>query len=60
EIQLFASKGDVRRLIKNNGLTINNQKVSDEGALFLQDQVVGDGYLLVSTGKKNKYILRIR
>lgn len=60
EIQLFASKGDVRRLIKNNGLTINNQKVSDESALFLEEQLVGEGYVLVTTGKKNKYILRIR
>lgn len=60
EAGLFASKGDVRRLIKNNGLTINNQKVSDESALFTADQVVGEGYVLVTTGKKNKVILRIR
>ena len=60
ETQILASKGDVRRLIKNNGLTINNQKVSDEGALLQIDQLVGDGYVLVTTGKKTKYILRIR
>lgn len=60
EIKILASKGDVRRLIKNNGLTINNQKVSDEVATLGSDQLVGDGYILVATGKKTKYILRIR
>ncbi len=60
DTQILASKGDVRRLIKNNGLTINNQKVSDEGALLQIEHLVGDGYVLVTTGKKTKYILRIK
>ena len=57
--KLGNSKGEVRRMIKNNGLKINNETVSDETKIFYQDNFDQNNNLKVSHGKKQHVIVKI-
>ena len=57
--KLGGSKGEVRRMIKNNGLKINNEPISDETKIFHQDNFGKDNSLKVSHGKKQHVIVKI-
>lgn len=56
---LQASKGDARRLIRNGGVSINNQKVEDENASILQSHLIDGKLFLLAVGKKNKVLIRV-
>lgn len=57
---LMKSKSEARRMIKQGGVAINNQKTSDEAAT-LDASVVLDGKLvLLAAGKKNKMLVRVQ
>ena len=53
------SKGEVRRMIKNNGLKINNKPITDENRIFYQDDFSQDNSIKVSHGKKQHVIIKI-
>ena len=53
------SKGDVRRLVKNGGLYLNNIRLTDESRLLSLDDLIGEKFLLFALGKKNKVLLFI-
>ena len=57
--KLGNSKGEVRRMIKNNGLKINNELINDEAKIFYQNNFDQDNSLKVSHGKKNHVIIKI-
>jgi len=57
--KLGSSKGEVRRMIKNNGLRINNEPITDETKKFYQDNFDQDNSIKVSHGKKQHVILKI-
>lgn len=59
ESELFSSKGDARRGIKGNALSINKEKVADESLLVTSEMLLNDKYLLLQKGKKNYFILEI-
>lgn len=59
EVSLVASKGDARRLIRNGGAYLNNQKVEDENAILQTEHLVGGHLVLLSAGKKNKALLTL-
>jgi tyrosyl-tRNA synthetase len=54
------SKGDARKLIKNGGVYLNNNAVSDENAAIDQSSLIGEKLVLLATGKKNKVLVRVR
>lgn len=54
---IVSSKGDARRAIKGNALSINKEKVSDPNATISSEQLLHGTYLMVENGKKNKFIL---
>lgn len=56
---LLASKTAVRRLIKQGGLYLNNEKVDDEAKVVEQEDIVDNKMLLLSAGKKNKIVIRL-
>jgi len=56
---LANSKGEIRRLIKNNGLKINNETVSDETIIIDQNNFDQDNNMKVSHGKKQHLIVKI-
>ncbi|MDB6081843.1 MAG: tyrS [Chlamydiia bacterium] len=53
------SKGEVRRLIKNGGLYLNNFKVADEEKVVTAQDYVEGQFLLFALGKKNKAIIEL-
>ena len=59
QTKLANSKGEIRRMIKNNGLRINNTIVTDEGKIIDQNSFDHDNILKVSHGKKQHVIVKI-
>ena len=56
---LASSKGEVRRMIKNNGLKINNELITSETKIFHQVNFDKDNGMKVSHGKKQHVIVKI-
>ncbi len=54
-----ASKGDVRRLIRNGGVWLNNAKIDDENFTISDDLFIDGRYLLVALGKKHKSVIEV-
>jgi tyrosyl-tRNA synthetase len=57
--KLAISKGEVRRMIKNNGLKINNEIVLDESKIIIEDDFDKNKNMKVSHGKKRHVIVKI-
>lgn len=55
--KIFASKGEARRMIKDNGLLVNKQK-ADENIIINADFLLSNKYILVQKGKKNYFIVK--
>ena len=56
---LANSKGEIRRMIKNNGLKINNEVVTDETKIIDRNNFDQDCNMKVSHGKKQHVIVKI-
>ena len=55
---VFPSKGELRKLAQQGGLSINKEKVADAYAPVDPSMLLNDKYLLVQKGKKNYFLLR--
>ena len=55
---IFSSKGEARRMIKDNGVSVNKQKVKDDFVVSEKDLLNGK-YILIQKGKKNYFLVRI-
>lgn len=51
QVKLIPSKGEGRRLIQQNGLSVNGEKVKDIGTV-IDNSYFGDGEMVVKKGKK--------
>ena len=58
ETKILESKSEVRRMIKNNGIKINNKIVESDRMTILLQEFVG-GTLKLSQGKKKHIIVKI-
>jgi tyrosyl-tRNA synthetase len=58
ETDIFASKGEARRMLKENGVSINKVKVSDSSVVTLKE-LINNQYLLIQKGKKNYYVILV-
>jgi len=56
--QIFPSKGEARRTLKENGVSINKEKVS-ENFVVNPTSVLNEKYILVQRGKKSYYVVVI-
>ena len=54
---VFPSKGEVRRTIKGNGLSLNKAKLTDQEYSVSSSDLINETYLLVQKGKKNYFII---
>jgi len=54
---IFPSKGEARRTIRENALSLNKEKVDENKAVTSADLLNGR-YLLVQKGKKNYFLIR--
>jgi tyrosyl-tRNA synthetase len=57
--QIFASKGEMRRLVQGGGLSINREKVEDPEKTINTDSLLNGKYMLVQKGRKNYSLIRI-
>ena len=60
ETSVFASKGELRRLVDGGGLMVNKEKVSDPDRLLGPDDYINGKYLVVQKGKKNYYLISLK
>ncbi|HLO59461.1 MAG TPA: tyrosine--tRNA ligase [Bacteroidales bacterium] len=54
---VLPSKGEVRRMIKGGGISLNKKKIEDENAVIGTDYLINNRYILVQKGKKNYYLI---
>ena len=57
ETAAFPSKGELRRTIKGNGLSLNKAKLTDQEYQVTDTDLINNLYLLVQKGKKNYYVI---
>ena len=57
ETEVFPSKGELRRTMKGNGLSMNKAKLTDQDYLVTGADLINGAYILVQKGKKNYYIV---
>lgn len=55
---IFASKGEARRMLKDNGVSINKEKVKDSYEISSVD-LLNEKYILVQKGKKNYFLVNV-
>ena len=58
ETGMFASKGEIRRELKQNSISVNKQKVGEDCRLSASD-ILSCGSILVQKGKKSYYLLNV-
>ena len=56
--KIFGSKGDARRMIKSNAVSINKDKITEDVQLSENDLLNGK-YILVQKGKKNYFLITV-
>jgi tyrosyl-tRNA synthetase len=54
---VLPSKGEVRRMIKGGGISLNKKKIDDENAVIGTEYLINERYILVQKGKKNYYLI---
>ncbi len=55
---VFASKGEMRKMVQGGGLSINKEKVTDPYAEATVDMLLDGKYILAQRGKKNYFLLK--
>ena len=54
---VFASKGEMRKLVQGGGFSLNKEKLSAFDQVITTENLLDDKYLLVQRGKKNYYLI---
>ena len=60
DTKVFSSKGEARKMIQGNGLSINKEKYTDPNGTIDDSSLIGGKYILVQRGKKNYYLLTVK
>ncbi len=56
---IFASKSEVRRALKENSLSVNKEKATEQTPVN-RDMLLNGAYVLVQKGKKNYFLIHVR
>ena len=54
---IFASKGEMRKLVQGGGVSINKEKLTAFDQVITAADLLNDKYILVQKGKKNYFLL---
>jgi tyrosyl-tRNA synthetase len=57
--QVFASKGELRRLVQGGGLSLNKVKIENPELVIGRESLLNEKYLLIQKGKKNYFLIRV-
>lgn len=55
--QVFASKGEMRKLTQGGGVSVNKEKLADANTTITTDYLLNGKYILAQRGKKNYYLI---
>jgi tyrosyl-tRNA synthetase len=55
----FDSKGEVRRTIQNNGLSLNKVRISDPALTISKEHLLHDSFILSQVGKKKFFLIKV-
>ena len=55
---VFASRGEARRMLKDNGVSVNKAKIREDFTFSGKD-LLNDKYILVQKGKKNYFLVKV-
>lgn len=56
----MASKGEARRALKSNAVSINKERVSGEDFVINEGHLIDGKYILAQSGKKNYYLVIVK
>lgn len=54
---MLPSKGDARRAIKGNAISVNKEKISSHETIINSEALLHGKYMMVENGKKNKFLV---
>ena len=54
------SKGEARRLIKNNGAYLNNERITDVELQMKETSAIEESLYVIRTGKKHYYLVKVQ
>ena len=54
---IFASKGEMRKLVQGGGVSVNKEKLAAFDQVINAENLLNDKYILVQKGKKNYYLI---
>lgn len=57
---IFASKGEMRKLVQGGGVSLNKEKLTAPDRAITADDLIDGKYLLVQRGKKNYYLIKVK
>ncbi len=57
QTQILDSKGNARKAIKNNAISVNKEKVNSHEVVVNQEALLHGKYMMIENGKKNKFIV---
>ena len=57
--QVFPSKGEARKMVQGNGVSINKDKIADIEYEVSEKDIVDGKYILAQKGKKNYFIINV-
>ena len=58
--QIFPSKGEARKMIQGNGLSLNKAKLTDPQTPLTTANLINDKYLLFQKGKKGYFVVKAK
>ena len=59
-MQIFQSKGEMRKLVQGGGISLNKEKVTAFDRPVTTEDLIDGKYLLVQKGKKNYFLITVR
>ena len=60
DAKVFASKGEMRKLVQGGGVSLNKEKLAAFDRLVTAADLIDDKYLLVQRGKKNYFLITVK
>lgn len=57
---VFASKGEMRKLVQGGGVSLNKEKLAAFDRPVEEADLIDGKYLLVQRGKKNYYLIIVK
>ena len=57
---IFASKGEMRKLVQGGGVAVNKEKLAAFDQVITTADLLNDKYILVQKGKKNYYLIIVK